>query len=340
VKCPPNSETIGAAAQHCSFAALDRPGSALNLAAARTLQGDPFCCRTEWQFSYHEAFGPQRPLLLRTAGDGVVAFAQRDHARLGPLLEPIESQWFFGCPLLGADAVELLGALLDEEALRRTRPSVLLSGLLPGSPLLRNVGRAFRARYDVLQGRPQVLCSASLEGGFNGFLSRRSGRLRKRLGQAARRAAASGVRFERCLPRAVAEADAVYARMLAVERASWKGIGRCGMAQQPSLEFYQQMLRRLSASGAGRVMFARCDDRDVGFIFGGLAGAHYRGQQFSYAEDWRAYSIGNLLQQEQIRWLCEEGVAHYDMGPQMDYKPHWTEQEIGIEVRLLRPRTE
>jgi CelD/BcsL family acetyltransferase involved in cellulose biosynthesis len=146
------------------------------------------------------------------------------------------------------------------------------------------------------------------------------------------------VRFERCAPRSLAEADAAYLRMLRVERASWKGIGRCGMAEPPALDFYRRLLRRLACSAAGRVIFARCDERDVGFVLGGLAGDHYRGQQFSYAEDWRELSIGNLLQLEQIRWLCEEGVPHYDMGPWMEYKDHWTERRQRIGTRLLRPR--
>jgi CelD/BcsL family acetyltransferase involved in cellulose biosynthesis len=324
----------------CTFAELDRPDSLLNMAAASSPQADPFCCRSEWQLSFHEAFAPRRPLLLRAAGASVVAFALRRHPRLGALLEPLESHWCFGCPLLGADATLLLGALLDEEMVRRLRPSVLVSGLLPGGALVRKLGRAFGNRYELLRLAPEVLCSASLEGGLDGFLARRSARLRKRLRQAERRAAASGVRFERCVPRGAPEADAAYARMIAVERTSWKGIGRCGMAEPPALQFYQHMLRRLSASGAGRVMFARAGERDVGFIFGGLAGAHYRGQQFSYAEDWAPYSLGNLLQLEQVRWLCEEGVLHYDMGPRMDYKSHWTEREIGTGARLLRPAHE
>ena len=49
--------------------------------------------------------------------------------------------------------------------------------------------------------------------------------------------------------------------------------------------------------------------------------------------------LGNLLQLEQIRWLCEEGADRYDMGPQMDYKRHWTEITTRIEARLLRPKS-
>lgn len=323
----------------CSFAELDHPDSVLNRAAARSVLADPFCGRSEWQLSFHEAFAPRRPLVVREAGGSVVAFAAIRHPRIGALLEPIESYWCFGAPLLGEDAVELLDALLDEAPLREAPPSVVLSGLVPGSPLPRRVAGRFRSRYEIVRLRPSLLCSASLEGGPDAFLARRSSRLRKGLRQAERRAAERGVRFEREVPRSVAEADAVYARMLRVERVSWKGIGHCGMAEPPALQFYRQMLRRLSRSAAARVMFARSDDHDVGFIFGALAGAHYRGQQFSFAEDWRPWSIGNLLQLEQIRWLCEEGVARYDMGPLMEYKVHWTELRQRIDARLLRPRT-
>ena len=96
------------------------------------------------------------------------------------------------------------------------------------------------------------------------------------------------------------------------------------------------MLRRLAASATGRVMFARHGERDIGYIFGGLAGHVYRGQQFSYAADWKSYSIGNLLQVELIKWLCEEHILRYDMGPVMDYKNHWTEQRRVVEAWVLQ----
>ena len=96
------------------------------------------------------------------------------------------------------------------------------------------------------------------------------------------------------------------------------------------------MLKRLAVSGNGRVIFARHARGDIGFIFGGPAGTVYRRQQFSYADDWQAASIGNLLQLEQVRWLCEEGATRYDMGPFKGYKRHWTENRTIIEIRVLK----
>lgn len=330
-------ERLRAGWRRGSLEQFDAPDSTWNRAAAATGLADPFCARTEWQLSFHETFAPDRHLCLYEAAGSVLAFAERFHPAVGILLEPVETLWLFGCPLLGGAAVEVLDALLDLHLTAGLSPAVMLSGLLPNSPLLRSVGRTFRPRYELVRLPSTMLCSAALDGGLDGYLSRRTAKFRRRLREATGRADRRGVHYERCVPRSAAEANATYARMLAVERSSWKGIGACGMAESPSREFYAAMLRRLAHGGGGRVMFARYGDRDIGFIFGGLAERVYRGQQFSYVEDWSAASIGNLLQFEQLRWLCEEGVERYDMGPLMDYKHHWTELHFKTEARLLRP---
>jgi CelD/BcsL family acetyltransferase involved in cellulose biosynthesis len=38
------------------------------------------------------------------------------------------------------------------------------------------------------------------------------------------------------------------------------------------------------------------------------------------------------MQVEQVCWLAEEGITRYDLGPVMDYKTHWTEQQFEIET--------
>ena len=80
----------------------------------------------------------------------------------------------------------------------------------------------------------------------------------------------------------------------------------------------------------------------LAIIFGGMLGPCYRGQQFSYDAAWKDFSIGNLLQVEQIRWLCEEGAVRYDMGTAsgepMAYKLHWTEAHPTSRTWFLQPR--
>lgn len=318
--------------------AMDAPDSAWNRAAAQGPVGDAFCCRTEWALSYHDVFLSSRPLHIVEADGNVLAFAERVYEAVGRVFEPIESGWMFGSPLLGPRAVELFEAWFDSLPHGERPHGVLVSGLVLGGEIANALWARLRKRFRFYSLDPQTMDSASLAGGYDGWLSRRTGHFRRRLRAAERGGADLGLHFERHVPRSEQEANAIYARMQAVEQRSWKGLGRCGMAEPGSREFYAAMLGRLARAGTGRVVFARREHEDVGFVFGGLAGSCYRGQQFSYVEDLARASIGNLLQQEQLRWLGEEGVPRYDMGPRMDYKRHWTEIETVLHAWMLVPR--
>lgn len=325
-----------------SFAEMDDPAGAMNRAAARTAHGDPLCCRTEWQLSFAEAFLPGAKPFFRVRGDSVVAFCDARFEDGQRVLMPIDRSWFYGAPLLGEEAVFLLHELLREPAMAADPPCVWISGLTPRGRRQAELASVFRLTHEIEAlevDTPVVQCAASLEGGYDGYLSRRSGHFRRRLRAAERDAQAMGVRFERVVPQDEAEARATFARMVAIEWQSWKGLGRCGMEEPRSSVFYERMMIRHARIAAGRVAFARHDDKDIGFIFGGVAEGAYRGQQFSFVDSWRPHSIGNLLQQETLRWLCEEGVQRYDMGPKMDYKTHWTERQAPMESWLLVPRT-
>ena len=312
-------------------------------AATSGNQADPFCCSPAWQLSFHEAIRPARRLFVASSPGSVLALAEESTTSEQPILAPLESSWMFGCPLLGRDALELLAATLDTlGSLYAQPPLLLISGIRPKRALARRLLYTFGSTLNFFLHSQGLQCAASLEGGVDGFLSRRSANHRHKLKKAARRAAEQGISFERVLPSSPAEAEATYARMIAVELTSWKGIGQCGMAEAPVKLFYDVLLHRLAASQLARVIFARHADKDIGFIFGGLAGSTYRGQQFSYHADWKDASLGNLMQLAQITWLCEEGVKRYDMGPldgpRMEYKQHWTEQSFEIQTWLLEKK--
>ncbi|MDR3176870.1 MAG: GNAT family N-acetyltransferase [Desulfovibrio sp.] len=311
-------------------------------AAVSTNQADPFCCSPVWQLAFHDAFGPKRRLFIEESSGSALVFAEKAAANGKIYLTPIEPHWFFGCPLLGSDSCALLSAALEflEKQHAPAFPEIVISGIRHKGRLSRRLLRTFGGSFDFYLYSAGIQCAASLHGGVDGFLSRRSANHRHKLKKEYRSACNSGIYFERSLPSSASEAGAAYSRMLEVELSSWKGIGRCGMAEPPSRQFYDIMLRRLSASRQGRVIFARHEDRDIGFIFGGKAGNIYRGQQFSYADDWKSFSIGNLMQMEQIKWLCEEGAKRYDMGPlvgpRMEYKTHWTEKKMPIQTWILK----
>ena len=307
-------------------------------------QIDPFCCQPVWQLTFHHIFLPGLPLHIHEEDGAVTAFCEEEVAPGWRQWMPLEPSWFFGCPLLGEQATDLLARHLQAAARRHagTTPLVIVSGLRPDGDaqqrLLRHFGRDFRC--DLLQ--EQAECAASLEGGVDGYLSRRSANHRSKLRRACRRAREKGIVFERHAPATPDEAARLYARMLAVEERSWKGLGHCGMNEAPARQFYELLIRRLAETGDARVILARHEDHDIGFIFGGLAGTVYRGQQFSYDAQWAHDSIGNVLQLEAIAWLCEEGILRYDMGPltgeRMGYKAHWTELVLPSRAVLLRQR--
>jgi hypothetical protein len=320
------------------YGELDRPDSMLNRLAGIYAPEDPLCSRSEWIFSYHEAFQPDRKIWIRSTARSLLAMASWIHPEHGTILEPIESHWLFATPLLGAESVDLLRTLLNESPEGIGDSLVVLSGLVVGSPLLSAIIRTFERSHTIHHLRTTEFRSASLAKGPDGFLSKRSAKFRHNLRRAERIARSRSVTFERLQPRSITEADHSFERMLTVERQSWKGIDQCGMAEPPSSEFYRRMFRRLSAGGLARALFAVHEGRDIGFVMGGTDGHNYRGQQFSFVADWQRESVGNLLQWEQIQWLCEERVTRYDMGSTLEYKLRWTEIGLQTESIILRPR--
>jgi hypothetical protein len=313
-------------------------------AAVSTQQADPFCSSPTWQLAFHEAFAPKRRLLVEHASGSVLSFAEKIFSPSNMYLTPIEPHWFFGCPLLGRHAVDLLVKAIECVATEYAPhfPKILISGIRPKSFLPNRLLQVFSKDFVIFLHSRGLQCAASLHGGVDGFLSRRSANFRSKLKKACKRAAAKGIFFERVLPNSPEDASAIYARMLAVEARSWKGIHACGMAESPAREFYAALIRRLSQRADARVMMAKYQGEDIGFIAGGMAGKIYRGQQFSYDDAWKEFSIGNIMQFEQIQWLCEEKAVRYDMGPLlgqgMDYKAHWTEKRLPVQCWMLEKR--
>ena len=320
---------------------LDQPQSLWNRLAFRTRQQDPFCCSSTWQLSFHDAFSPKRRLLIRHSDDSLVAFAEKVLSSNNIYLTPIEPLWFFGNNVLGPHGLDLLTETLVDikNYYAPVFPKIMISAIPPQGVVYNELRKRFSKDFALYRHSTDIQCAASLAGGLDGFQSRRSANHRRKLKKQVTRADAQGVTFERHIPASSTEVGDIYARMIAVELASWKGAGRCGMAEPRPKRFYDTMLRRLAASQGARVIFARHKDKDIGFIFGGMAEHAYRGQQFSYDDGWSGASIGNILQFEQIKWLCEEGAKRYDLGPllgdRMDYKQHWAERKFHIETWML-----
>lgn len=301
---------------------------------ARTPAIDRFCSTTAWILSASTALMPPRtPFTLRGKA-GYFAAMRGIHPAGFPYLEPVELAWGLAAPLIGADAEGLVEEVVTMLAARRTWQLAIISGHTLDGPQRRALERALPINWEKRQGTPTVRHVASLDGGVDGFLARRSRELRKSIRKTLRAATEGGVTFESV--RATAEqAAALYDRIQAVETRSWKSLEGVGISQGSMRDFYALMLPRLCTRGEQRTIFARHGDKDIGFILGAVFDREYRGLQFSYDDAYAHLGIGGLLQYHQVIELVADGVGRYDLGTEMDYKRKWAEETVETEMLVI-----
>lgn len=301
---------------------------------ARTPAIDRFCSTAAWVTAAASSLMPPRSPFSFRGDHGYFAAMRGVHPAGFPYVEPIELAWGLASPLIGHDATALVEEVAAVLATRRDWQLAILSGITASGPQRRALDRALPPRWERRRGTPTTRHVASLDGGIDGFLARRSRELRKSIRKSLRAAAEAGVTFESVrVPSA--EAAALYARIQAVEAHSWKAQEGVGISTGPMRAFYAAMLPRLCAQGQQRTVFARHRDRDVGYILGAVFAGEYRGLQFSYDDELAPLGLGGLLQYHQITELCADGVARYDLGTEMDYKRRWAEEIMETEMLVL-----
>lgn len=295
---------------------------------------DRFCSSSAWILAASAALMPPRVPFSFRGPSGYFAAMRGIHPAGFPYIEPVELAWGLAAPLVGRDPDALAEEVVGVLAGRRDWQIAILSGLAEGGPQRRALERALPPRWERRRGTPTIRHIASLEGGPDGFLARRSRELRKTIRKGLRAAADAGVTFE-AVQAPEAGAAALYARIQRVEAQSWKARDGVGISTGSMRAFYEHMLPRLCARGQQRTLFAMLGGRDVGYILGAVFEGEYRGLQFSYDDDHARLGIGGLLQYHQVTALCEEGVARYDLGTEMDYKRRWAEEVMETEMLVL-----
>lgn len=298
-------------------------------AVARSDGIDRFCSSLDWILPAHEAFIPDHPLYLRASDDGFVSLARGFNPRIGRYLQPLEASWCLASGFVGPNMEGLVGAFARECAENVSDWDLLyLSGIPPNSLLFRRIVSEFGMRHRIGLGHRTKRFVASLEGGTEAFMRRRTSKFRANLRRSMRLAADEQITFEWIHALDPAQAATVYDRILQIEERSWKGRGGTGILDGGMNTFYRIMIPRLARRGALRLVVARRDDEDVAFVFGGLFGDAYRGLQLSYDHRFKKQSLGNLVQHEMIRRLADEGVRSYDLGSELSYKARWAEERL------------
>ncbi len=312
------------------FDAFAQQAAAFDAAVDISELPDPFCSSSEWIIPAQRVFGPLADSCIKRFDEGWMALMRLD-TPLGRTLVPLEVSWCLASPFVGPEPSVITGKALRFLLQHRDAYDALfLSGLTRGSAefsLAAHVlGRWFRLG---LGRKTTVRCVASLEGGVDGFLSRRSRKFRKSLRGSLRRAEQAGVLLVDEAPSTPAQALDALRRILAVEAMSWKGKEGHGITIDTMQQFYEDMLARLASRGALRITFAWLDGRPIGFIFGGVRGRTYRGLQVSFLDEYVELGLGNVLQFHTIQALCREGrVNRYDLGTEMPYKARWAEERV------------
>jgi CelD/BcsL family acetyltransferase involved in cellulose biosynthesis len=327
---------------------LLRARAEVDLAVSRMAAIDHFCSSSAWTLAADVAImSPGRELYCRKGDHGWALLARRTHPAGWSCLESLEASWCLASPLAlphEHEARAFAEELAREWAESASRDVLFLSGIVAGSALFLGLLEALEQHYeltiDLLP--PTRRFRASLDGGVEGFLSRRSSRFREHMRQAAKKAAAVGVVFEPVVVGSEVDAAALYARLLAVETRSWKGLLGDGLLAPSMQAFYREMLPMLASDGTIRAHVGRLDGEDVAVIVGAVTrtpdGAVYRGLQFSFDDAHRSLSLGNLAQMAQIRALTDEGVRLYDLGSEVEYKRRWGELCLETVTLVAVPR--
>ncbi len=301
---------------------------------ARTPAIDRFCSTTAWILAAASTLMPPRSAFSFRGEHGYFAAMRGVHPAGFPYVEPVELAWGLAAPLVGPDPEALADEVAAVLASRRDWQLAILSGMTSNGPQRRALERALPARWERRRGTPTVRHVASLDGGLDGFLARRSRELRKTLRKGLRAARDAGITFE-TVHAEEGGASRLYARIQDIERRSWKARDGVGIAAGPMRAFYGEMLPRLCAKRQQRTVFARLANRDVGYILGAVFEGEYRGLQFSYDDEQSRFGLGGLLQYHQVVALCDEGIGRYDLGTEMDYKRRWAEDTMETEMLVL-----
>lgn len=321
-----------------SLSQFKRERHTYNLLVAETPDIDRFCSSTYWILPAYEALSHAGEVWVRGSrtNRGYVVLARGYHESIGHYLQPLEASWGLASPLVGTKPAAVAREFAFELGQKAHQwDTLFLTGLNQKSPQFKELVKRLRRRYFVGIGPSMTRQFASLSGGLEGFLSRRSSKFRSNLRRAREEAKQLEIDYQ-YLAEFDGDPDEVFDRIMRVEKQSWKGEKNAGITRGSMRQFYRHMIRQLAEADALRVIFGRHEDRDIAYCFGGLFESGYRGLQMSYDTDYREYSPGNLLQVEMIEHLADEGIETYDMGQAMDYKSRWTEKEFTTVALIVR----
>lgn len=296
---------------------------------------DAFCSSTRWVLPAWRAFGVVGARLEVALEDDIATIVQVFPASDRHLVRaPLDTTWGLASPVLAANWDGLIQGITRLRTQGRwCHLPLFLAGLPRDVSFLRRLDLRMQllggSLYDTGEAVRRVI--ASLEGGVDGFLSRRARAFRKGLRQDERDCQAAGVTFEVLQIHTDAELDRWYPIIQSIESRSWKSVNDEGANAEPMQTFVHGVLRRCVRHPGVTLVVARVDGVPVGYLHGALLSGCFRGFQMSFDDGFRCLGLGNRMQLHAIEWLCEHGATSYDLGRDLDYKYRWG--ELTLETR-------
>jgi len=312
---------------------------------AETPDIDPFCSSSYWTLPAYDALFPDHEFYMLRAErtDGWVALAAGEQPSIGRYIQPLEASWGLAAPLIGDEVATLVGEFAEYmQAHDDDWDMVFLSGVFEESSQFLRVVRHFQHAYFVGVGPSMGRNVASLEGGFNAYMQRRSSKFRSNMRRAREDAREAGVESEYLTEFSRSpgqrDPDDILERIFEVESNSWKAESDSGILSPPMRSFYERMVPMLAEDGRLRVGFVTLDGTDIAYCFGGVFRGRYRGLQLSYHDDYGDLSPGNLAQLVVLQGLADESppITTYDMGQAMDYKERWADHTLESVALVIR----
>ncbi len=295
-----------------------------------------YCSGPDWGRAAATTLHEESNTLIVTEDEHWVILAQHQHTELGLITHPLEAAWGFTCPMQGADnqrSVELLHQALRSEQWKWN--AACLSGL--SDDMANIIVDKLETDHRVVVHPGIAFQRASLSGGIEGYLSRRSARFRKNITGAQDSVKAAGIEYAFIEP-SLDNIQEVWQRICSVETSSWKWANGESVLQNSSyFSFYQQLLTLACARNALHVGFAHLGPKDVAYIVGGVLGMEYRGFQMSFDNRLQSLGLGNAMQMAMIEHLSSRSVCTYDLGMDIQYKSRWADEKIQLQTAFVFP---
>jgi len=303
--------------------------------ANQTSNIDSFCSSYVWIEPSFRVFYKRTNLFISETEKSALILCQGNDEKRGRYYEPLENSWKLTSPFIGENIEQDLCSLL-EPLMHTEWNTISLSGLYPS--LVSKIKKCFLEieNIQIEDDKIGYRYLASLEGGTEGFYSRRSRKFRRNMRKNKEKTQKANIQFKIFKLTSPNEVLSYFERAIDIEKRSWKAAKDTGMNSPFMYRFSKRvLLNAVNYMGACGIL-AFDGKKEVGFIYGAIFQNIFRGLQMSYDNDYRALGLGNMLQHNMLDYLANNNVEGYDLGSEVAYKSRWVEKKLAVPSIIIR----